>query len=260
MSTTVPDGSRAATPSASAEAGPRHDRVIDLDAVPPRDRDGNRRVRDAVHAVLCALSGVLITVGFALDVGGDTEDGAALVAAVTDAPDRFYWSNTLAALGLALLAAVGLAVLRLVRGRGRVLATVGGLLLMIGGAAAAAGLFMYGAVVTAMVESGEDPAVVAALQDHFQDSVRTGLPFFVGFPGILLALLVTAVALLVSRATPRWVPAALAASVVGIVALDGGSAARVVDVVLTAALAGIAWSLWRQRSAAEVPAGRPGAV
>ena len=56
---------------------------------------------------------------------------------MTDDPSRFYWGNTLAAFGLVLLVANGLAVMRLVRGRGRgrVVATVGGLLLMIDGAA-----------------------------------------------------------------------------------------------------------------------------
>jgi hypothetical protein len=86
------------------------------------------------------------------------------------------------AFGLVLVAAVGLAVLRLVRGRGRVVATIGGLLLVIGGTAATTGQFMYGAVLTAMA---------------------------VGFPGIMLGLLVSAGALLRSRAVPRWVPAAM---------------------------------------------------
>lgn len=244
MSTTVSQSAH--VPQQQAPSEPGH-----LDARPPGDdqRGGTRIVQDALHGVLCVLAGVLITVGFALDLGNHADTGTELLAVVVDAPDRFYWANTVGALGLVLVAAVGLAVLRLVRGRGRVAATVGGLLLMIGGAAAAAGQFMYGAVVTAMAQSGEDLAVMAALQDSFEDSVRTGMPFFIGFPGIMLGLLVSAGALLRSRAVPRWVPLAMVHGVVAVVALGDSAASSVADLLLTAAFVGIGLALWRSTAA-----------
>lgn len=244
MSTVVPK-------SAQIPQQQSHDDQVQVPPVSPGEtrRTGTRIVQDGIHVALCAIAGVLITVGFALDNSHDADNGTELIAIVTDAPDRFYWSNTLAAFGLVLVAAVGLAVFRLVRGRGRVVATVGGLLLMIGGAGAAAGTFMYGAVVTTMVESGQPATVSAALQDSFEDSLRTGLTFFIGFPGLMLGLLVTAAALFISRATPRWVPGALVAGVVCVFALGETPASSLADVFLTAAFVGIAMSLWKATAA-----------
>jgi hypothetical protein len=174
LSTTAPEGAQVPAQHASAAEAGEH-RRIDLDAPPAAPGPGDATlVRDAIHAVLCVLSGVLITIGFALDNAKGVSEGAELIALVTEEPGRFYWSNMVGAFGLVLVAAVGLAVMRLVTGRGRVVATVGGLLLIVGGAAAAAGQAMYAAVVTAMTESGQDATVTAALQDHFGESVRTG--------------------------------------------------------------------------------------
>lgn len=245
MSMTVPG--RASVPSqAEGDAGV----TIDLDAPAPAAGASERTradgARDAIHVGACLLAGVLITTGFLLDVAGtDTDSGAELIAAVSENPNRFYAANTLAAFGLAMLPAVGLAVLRLVRGRGRVLATIGGVLVMIGGTAAAAGIFMYGAVVSVLAGPGQDAATSAALQDDLGDSARTGLTFIIGFPGTFLGLLVCAVALLVSRATPRWVPLTLVLGIVAVMALGSTDASTVGDLLLTAGLSGIGLSLWK---------------
>jgi hypothetical protein len=211
----------------------------------PGGRTRTDTVRDALHAGACVLSGVLVTIGFLLDRDGSEADEAdELVAVVADAPERFYAGNLLAAFGLVLVAAAGLAVLRLVRGRGRVLATVGGVLTMIGGTAAAAGIFMYGAVV-ATLTTELDAEQAAAAQEALADSGRTGLTFIVGFPGTFLGLLLCAVALFVSRATPRWVPAALVLGIVAVMALGSTDASTLGDLLLTAGLAGIGLSLWK---------------
>lgn len=214
-------------------------------ATPPTGRTRTDTVRDALHAGACVLSGVLITIGFLLDkTGSETDEAAELVAVVAEAPDRFYAANLLSAVGLSLVAAVGLAVLRLVRGRGRVLATVGGVLTMVGATAAAAGIFMYGAVVSTLTADLDAEAATAA-QDALSESGRTGIAFVVGFPGTFLGLLLCAAALVVSRATPRWVPAALVAGIVAVMVLGSTDASTVGDVLLTVGLAGIGLSLWR---------------
>lgn len=195
------------------------------------------------------LAGVLITTGFLLDPARDVDGGTELVAAVAAAPERFYAAMTLGAFGFAMAAAVGLAVLRLVHGRGRVLATVGGLMLTIGGVAAAAGLFMFGAVATTMVQSGQDLAVVASLLDSLEDSFRPGLTFAIGFPGTVLGLVLSAVALLISRAAPRWAPAALLAGVVAVIALGETAVSSIADVLLSVGFIGVGLALWRATSA-----------
>ena len=203
-------------------------------------------VRDWIHVGACVLSGALVFVGFLLDPAGDADTGAETIAVVAESTDRFYWANTITAFGLAMVAAVGLAVLRLVRGRGRVLGTIGGLLLVIGGLGAAAGIFMYGAVLSAMVESDVDHEVLAELQDHLGESSRPGLAFFLGFASLLLGLLVSAVAFLVSKASHVAVPVLLLLGAVGIVVLgDRGNLAHVSDAVLALGLAGVGVTLWR---------------
>ena len=210
----------------------------------PRTRTDT--VRDALHAGACVLAGVLITIGFLLDVSGsETDTGRELIDAVSPNPDRFFAANLLTALGLAMVAAVGLAVLRLVRGRGRVLATIGGVMVMIGSVAAAAGILMYGAVVSVLAGPGQDPAVSAAVQDDLGDNLRTGLTFFIGFPGTFLGLVLCALALLVSRATPTWVPAVLIAGIVAVIALGSTDVSTIGDLLLTAGLAGVGLSLWK---------------
>lgn len=247
MSTTVPGRA-----SGLEQADDVVERTIDLDLDAPAPTEGapartrTDGARDAIHVGACVLAGVLITTGFLLDkTGTETDTGARLIAEVGKDPDRFYAANTLAAFGLAMVAAVGLAVLRLVRGRGRVLATIGGVMVMIGGTAAAAGIFMYGAVVSVLAGPGQDAATSAALQDDLSDSARTGLTFIVGFPGTFLGLLVCAVALLVSRATPRWVPLTLVLGIVAVMALGSTDASTVGDLLLTAGLSGIGLSLWK---------------
>lgn len=227
-------------------------RTIDLDAPPaaapahtPTDT-----VRDAIHAGTCVLAGVLVTVGFLLDPASDADGASEIVAAVSDDTGLFYWSNTVAAFGLAMVAAVGLAVMRLVRGRGRVPATIGGLLMMIGGVASGAGIFMYGAVLTGMVESGVETETLVDLQDHLGDSMRPGLAFLLGFAPMLLGMLFSAVALFLSQAVPRWVGPLLGVAVVGIVALGDSTLSTLSDVLLTVALATIGLCLWRSTSGA----------
>lgn len=218
----------------------------------PAGRTRTDTVRDAIHVGACVLAGVLVTAGFALDPAIETETGAETIAAVAESPDLFYWSNTMAGFGLAMIAAVGLAVLRLVRGRGRAVATVGGVLTIIGAAASGAAIFMYGAVLTGLVESGEEQEVLASLQDSLSDSSRPGLAFLLGFAGMFLGLLISVVALLMARAVALWVAGALLAGIVVVIAFSDTAFSPVGDVLLTVGLAGIGLTLWRSRTATRV--------
>lgn len=232
MSTTEAGRESVAVPTAEPVASPARTRT---DAV-----------RDGIQIGACLLSGVLITVGFLLDPAADSDTGTETVAAVADATERFYWANTTTAFGLAMVAAVGLAVLRLVRGRGRVLGTIGGMLLILGGISAGAAIFMYGAVLSAMVESDVDVPVLAELQDHLGDSMRPGLAFLLGFAPLLLGLILSAAALFVSKAAHVAVPVLLLLGAIGIVALgDAGNLAHVSDAVLSLGLAGVGLTLWK---------------
>lgn len=243
-------------PMSTTDASRAGARSIDLDAPAPTPPHAaptatpTDTVRDAIHAGTCVLAGVLVTVGFVLDPASDADSAAEIVAAATDDPGAFYWSNTIAAFGLAMVAAVGLAVMRLVRGRGRVVATVGGLLTMIGGIGAGAAIFMYGAVLAGMAESDVETSVLVELQDHLEDSMRPGLAFVLGFLPLMLGLLLCGIALLLSRAVPTWVGPVLIAGVVAIMVFGDGTMARVGDVVLAVGLAAVGVYLWLVTSVA----------
>ena len=235
MSTTVP-----APPTNEPTTAP---------AAPAPDRA--RTVRDAVVSGGCALSGVLVTTGFALDptrsAGTSSEE---LIAAVATDPGRFWGSMTLASFGLAMLALAGPAVVRLVPGRGRGLATAGALLTSFGAVSAAAAMYMYGAVVSASVESPIGTEAAVALQDHAEDAVATGLPFMLGFPAFLLGLVLCVAALARAPQVPKAVPAVLLAGLVGIVVLGDARPllATASDVVLACALAVLGVLSWRRRA------------
>lgn len=240
------------TTDAGRTSVPGKHRTIDLDAPPPAapGHTPTDTVRDAIHAGACVLAGVLVTLGFLLDPASDSDGAAEVVAAATDDTGLFYWSNTMAAVGLAMVAAAGLAVMRLVRGRGRVLATIGGLLTAIGGVAAGAGIFMYGAVLAGMAESDVDTSAQVALQEHLEDSMRPGLTFLLGFAPLLLGLLLCGIALYLSRAVPVWLGPLLGLGVVLIMVLGDTSISTLGDVVLTMSLAAVGVCLWRATSGA----------
>lgn len=240
------------TTDAGRTSVPGQHETLDRDAPPRAVSDHTRTdaVRDAIHAGACVLAGVLITLGVLLDPASDVDAAADVVAVAADDTSLFYWSNTIAAFGLAMVAAAGLAVMRLVRGRGRVLATVGGVLTTIGGVSAGAGVFMYGAVLAGMAESDVEPAAQVALQEHLEDSLRPGLAFLLGFVPLMLGLVICGVALYLSRAVPVWLGPLLGLGVVLVMALGDTSISTVGDVVLTISLATVGVCLWRATSGA----------
>lgn len=192
------------------------------------------RLRDYILAGATVLGPLLMMAGLAFEVdeGGDDATGAVMLAKIAEnGPDKFYVSNLLAALGLALLAGGALAVMRLVRGRGGALATAGGVLGMVGGVAAGAGIFMYGAVASVMSDGDLDRPAMGALQDMLSDAPQVAPPFAIGFFGGAIAFLLLAGALLRAKVVPVWVPAAIVVSAVAFFFVDGSNAAQALTLV-----------------------------
>lgn len=231
----------------------RSDTTIDLDAPRPAPADvtSSDRLRDAILAGATILGPLLMILGMLLEVddGGDDVEGAEMLATIAaNGADRFYASNFTAAVGLALLGAGGLTVMRLVRARGGALATAGGVLSLIAGAAAATGLFMYGAVVSVMTSEGLDQDAMGALQDELSEAPQVFPAFGIGFIGGTLALLLLAGALLRSRAVPVWVPAIMVVAAVAFFLADTGLLSALAMVPLLVAYAFLARQLVRRRA------------
>lgn len=189
----------------------------------PDGRTSSDRLRILLLAGATVLAPVLLAVStlVEIDTGEGDVAGTELLGYVSEDPGRFYASNLLASLGLVLLGAAGLTVMLLVRRRGGALATAGGVLAMVAGAAAATGLFMYGAVLAVMSDDRFDRATMGELQDVVGESSQVAPPFFIGFMGSMLALLLLAGALWRSRVVPVWVPAAIVVGAVLFFLLTG---------------------------------------
>lgn len=167
--------------------------------------------RRGLLAGAAVLSPLLLAAAF-LVLPQDVPDGsAALLARVAEEPDRWYAGHLLFAVGVALLSAVAVATAAVVRHRSGTLATVGAMLLIIGASAFSTAMFMV-AGVTHLVAT--HPSLTGgaglAFQDAAEDSGRLGLPFPIGFFGIVIGIELCALALGLSRALPWWQAAAIA--------------------------------------------------
>jgi hypothetical protein len=136
---------------------------------------------------------------------GDADSGIESLTIIAADRGQFYATGLALAIGLAMLGLSSLAIMQVVRGRGGVLATVGGCLLLVGGISASAAIFMYTVVNHAMTDPAMDRQAMAALDTTASDSVQAGIPFMIGFPGLALGLLLCGVALLRSGAVPLYV-------------------------------------------------------
>lgn len=125
-----------------------------------------------------------------------------------------YWLGPLAGLGFVVL---GLAVMRLLQSRASILASIAGVLLLVGGLGLAAGLASEGVLYYAASDPDAlEPEPGAALLGHLMATELYFPVFGIGLACIGLGCLVAAIALLISRAVPIWVPILL---VVGVVAM-----------------------------------------
>ncbi|HSH81472.1 MAG TPA: DUF4386 family protein [Herpetosiphonaceae bacterium] len=127
-----------------------------------------------------------------------------------------YWLGPLLGLGFVVL---GLAVMRLLKARRSVLASIAGVLLLIGGLGFAAGLAAEGILYYAATDPDAlDPESGAALLAHLMETEMYFPVFGIGIAAVSLGCLVVATALVISKAVPLWVPILLA---VGVVAMAG---------------------------------------
>ncbi len=125
-----------------------------------------------------------------------------------------YWLGPLAGLGFVVL---GLAVMRLLQTRASTLASIAGVLLLVGGLGFAAGLASEGILYYAATDPDAlEPQAGAALLSHLMETELYFPVFGIGIAGVSLGCLVAAIALVISKAVPLWVPILL---VVGVVAM-----------------------------------------
>lgn len=202
------------------------------------------RFRDAFHAGACVLSGLLIAAGSATALKlPDDASGAELLPLVEAEPVRHYVSSLCFGLGLVLLAAVGLAVLRLTRERGGVLGTIGGLCFVVGGVSAGAAVWAYGVVSTTLAEASGD---LGTAYETLDDSGYVASAFLFGFPPIMLGFLVGGLALWRSRAVPTWAAALLALSVLAPIIGEDGVVGVLTALPMIVAFVAIAVALLRR--------------
>jgi hypothetical protein len=125
-----------------------------------------------------------------------------------------YWFGPLAGLGFVVL---GLAVMRLLQSRASILASIAGVLLLVGGLGLAAGLASEGVLYYAATDPDAlEPEPGAALLGNLMATELYFPVFGIGLACIGLGCLAAAIALLISKAVPIWVPLLL---VVGVVAM-----------------------------------------
>ena len=212
------------------------------------------RLRRSILAGAAVLSPVLLAIGL-LVMPGDVPDGPEeLVAFVADgSPDRWYAAHLLVALGFVLLPAVALATALVVRARGAALATWGSLVLIVGGIAFGAAMFMYGAT-TYLAATNERLTGGSGVdfQTAAEDSGVLGAPFPIGFFSILIGSVLCAIALWLSRRVPVW--AALAVGLLMVAVFVGFEAPAGIGTVLCLGVAAGVLMLARALLAEDEPA------
>lgn len=208
---------------------------------------GTSRARAALVAwVLVAGAAVTLALGiWHPEPDANGEFSYAVVAPIREA----WWAwHLFGAVGVAAGAvAASIAVCLLVRGRGSGWADAGGALTSLGGVAFGVGIAAEGVLFAYVTDPDVLPAdigvtVMAHLADNPERFVVAIIPGFVLLtvgPGLL------AVALWLARSVPRWVPVTLAVTSVAAVVSPLGAISFAVNGAFTAALAGIAWHLWR---------------
>lgn len=197
--------------------------------------DGVRRVLLTASLVLAPL---LIATGSLLTWQVDFEDRAAVLAEAVEQPVLWQVQSLITMAGFMLLVPAGIAAAELVRRRrpGWALASV----ILIGAGA----MMIVGAVVsetTLAAAVGVDPEAMLQFDTQIEE-LGAMVAFFPLFFAGLLGLLLLAVGLWRSKATPLWVPVVLAASIVVVFFADQRVVTVVAEAGLIVAFAGIAWS------------------
>jgi hypothetical protein len=167
----------------------------------PLERSLIDRGRHLGGPVALVLGGVLGLVGMTLHPKGGTPD-VALMRDIAAHSSQWLASHLLMGFGWALVAAGMMTVLRLAKGRGATLTAVGAVIASMGAGLSAFGDMAHGALAYALVDQVE-PAASLAIQEAFFTHPAFAV---ISFGGMLLplAILLLGVAMLRSRALPRW--------------------------------------------------------
>ena len=205
------------------------------------------RARRSITLGALAVGPILITVGTALSVD-DSGDGVQLIRRVASARGRFYVSDILFALGLALVA-VGLSqVYRLAPRRGAGLTTGGGIAMQVGMAAAASGMVLYASAIYVASDPRLDQTTMGRFQDIASKTSAIGWPFM-GFMLFVAGAVVLGAGLIRARTIALWQPILLIVGAALVMVVSGnGIVAAVAGLPLVVALVSLA------RSAALLPA------
>lgn len=194
----------------------------------PTTTTSTDRARAWLLAGAMVLTPVLLMAGSLLEVDTGEGSGTSELAAVAADRGQFYAAGLLLALGLAMLPVCAIGLMRLTRERGGVLGTIGGSVLLVGGAAAGAGIFMYTGVLHTAADPSLDREAMGEFNDLAGDTVALGLPFMVGFVGIAIGMALLGIALWRAQTVPRW-----AAVLVGLAGISTWFSESQATIVLT---------------------------
>lgn len=177
---------------------------LDAAVLDPTTGTASAPVRQRVAGALVLCGTLLAGAAISLHLRGGGEDFAFL-RRVEDAPGQWLASHVLMAIG-GIALAMGLpAVLRLVRGRGRVASSIGAGLAALGAACTALGDFAHGALAYVLIGHVDIEQSLEIQKDFFFQPAFAGVTILGNL--LPLGLVVLGVGLLRSRAVPA--PAAV---------------------------------------------------
>lgn len=161
------------------------------------------RLRRYGGPISLAAGAVITIAGMALHVEGDgTEADVEFVRTVEAHGTQWLVSHLLLAVGMALVAGGAVAAFRMARGRGAALTAIGAGVMAVGGVLMSLGDLAHGALAYALI-GHVDPATSLEIQESYFFHPAVAV---MSFGGLLLPLGVglLGIALLRSRAVPRW--------------------------------------------------------
>jgi hypothetical protein len=199
------------------------------------------RIRHLLLTSSLVLAPILIAANGLMAMGTDFEDRAEVVAKAIEDPGRWQLQTLLGMLGFMLLVPAAIAAGQLVRRRRPTLALLSTMLI------GASAIVIAGAILhefTLAAATGVDVEAIAQYDtqvDELGGLVALIPLFFAGLVGMLLL----AVGLWLSKATPLWIPILLALSIAVTFFLDPGVPAAIAETGLAVAFLGIAWCYLR---------------
>lgn len=207
-------------------------------------------IRGRLAAAAMAAAAVCLVLGHLWNVPA-TLTATQFVERVDRSSGRFLIATVLTTTAALLLVVAATGIARLVEARSSRLAVVGSVLTAVGAAGLAVGVSVIGFTMAGLTR--HDPAVARRAFGIASHDWFVSLPFDLA-PLFTLGVLVLAVALLRTRAVPRWQPALLIIGAVAAVGAPGGGAAGAAGhAPLALALIALAPEVWRTTSVAPRP-------